>query len=123
MNWDIVLKHIFGSLQLEFVVAFYFFAIMGMTFTLLTHLVRKKVTSVKKKTTLKFSFGFWLKDNLVRMLTNIIVIFLILRFYDKLNIDKELDMFLGLIIGSSIDVIIIMVRNKTNINIFQAKNK
>jgi hypothetical protein len=103
----------------EFVVSFYLFALLGMGLTLLMHLSEAIGKSNKTSKRFKFKWRFWLKDNYIRIITNLIVIFVVLRFYDSLGLKYKLDMFLGFVAGFSIDGIIILLREKTKINIFQ----
>ena len=109
-----ILGYILGNLTLSFLIAFYLFAICGVILSMLLHLGKKV-----KKTKVKLSWQYWIKDNLIRFSTSFICIFIAIRFYDSLPIDVEPNMFFGLVVGMSLDQIIILIRNKTNINLFQ----
>lgn len=119
MNFDVIIKYLFGTMTAEFVVSFYLFALLGMGLTLLIHLNDAIRKSSKTSKRFKFRWKFWLKDNYIRIITNLIVIFVVIRFYDSLGLQYKLDMFLGFVAGFSIDGIIILLREKTKINIFQ----
>lgn len=121
MNWLIIKEYIFGTMTFEFVVSFYLYAVLGMSLTLLLHLGSAMTKSSRKKEKFIFKIKYWFRDNWVRVLTNLIVIFIIIRFYDSLNLQYQLDMFLGFVVGLSIDTIIIFIREKTKFNLFQSK--
>ena len=122
MNWNIVYEYIFGSMTIEFVFGFYLFASLGIFLTHLIHLNQAKINARKKKIEFKFNTKFWIKDNWIRIVTNVLFIFVIIRFYDSLHFNYKLDMFLGFIVGLSIDSVIIFIRKKTTLNIFQINN-
>jgi len=107
-----IIKYLLGDLSIPFLVAFYCFALLGVILSMLFHFGKKKSKS-------KFSIKFWIADNTIRFLSSVICIFVVARFFDNLPINMELNMFLGLVVGSSLDQIIVLVRNKTQINIFQ----
>ena len=109
-----LINYLLGDLTASFLCAFYMFALLGVFLSMLFHFGKGK-----KKRNTKFSFKFWLSDNLVRFFTSVICIFVVARFFDNLPIEMELNMFLGLVVGTSLDQVIVLVRNKTNINIFQ----
>lgn len=121
MDLKLICEYICGGLTIEFVLAFYFYAFLGMFLTLLLHLSSAVSKHMKNAKPFRFKVKFWIKDNWVRILTNIITIFIIIRFYDSLHLQYKLDMFLGFMVGLTIDAIIIFVRKKTTINIFQSK--
>lgn len=120
MDWNLLKIYIFGDMTLEFVVAFYIFSFLGMFLTLMLHLTQAYTKAKRLKKRFKFSLKFWLHDNCIRIITNVFFIFVIIRFYDSLHLNYKLDMFLGLVVGLSIDAFIIFIREKTPINIFQS---
>ena len=113
-----ILKLLFGGVTLEFLISFYIFALLGVFLSMLFHYGTKK-TGAKKPVGHKFNFGYWIKDNVIRLLTSIICIFILVRFYDQLPIEYELNMFLGVLTGTGLDQVIVFIRNKTSIKIFQ----
>lgn len=119
-DWSVFSAYLFGDLKLEFILAFYIFVGMGIILNLSVHLADKAYRKSKTVEGFKFKLKFWIKDNGIRVLSNLIAVFLLLRFYDILNIGYQLNMFLGVIVGSSLDLLIIFIRNKTSINIFQS---
>lgn len=109
-----IIGYILGDVTPAFLVAFYIFSLFGVVLSMLFHYGKKR-----KKDKTKFSFKYWLADNFVRFLTSVFAIFIVVRFFDQLPIDMELNMFLAVVVGGSLDQVIILVRNKTQINIFQ----
>jgi len=114
--------YILGEITLEFLIAFYFFALFGVILSMLLHYGKKSKNDKKRGNKKPFSLKYWFKDNIVRLLTSIFCIFMVVRFYDSLPITYELNMFLGVIVGGSLDQVIVLIRNKTNIDIFQTKS-
>ena len=122
-----IYQYIFGNSTLEFYISFYIFVVIGLILSMLLHLRGKKNRDAKQGKNFKFNIKYWLKDNFNRFVTNIIVVFILIRFYDELkeatNVQYELNMFLGFVAGTSLDRVIMFIRNKTGINAFQTKNK
>ena len=121
MNKTEIMGYLLGTVSIDFLISFYLFSLLGVILSMLFHYGKKrsKDKKVKEHT---FNFKYWLKDNLVRLFTSIICIYLVVRFYDVFHIDYELNMFLGLLVGMGLDQLIVLVRNKTSINIFQTKS-
>ncbi len=112
-------EYILGTLTLAYVMAFYTFAGIGLLFTLTIDYGIKKV---KKKKELRFKLMFWLRDNWKRIIASIIAVFIVVRFYDYLNPQTELSMWIGFVTGAGLDAVIILLRKFTNINLFQSKD-
>jgi len=106
-----IVGYLLGNLTLPFLIAFYIFALMGVIFSMFIH--------VKKKAKTKFSFKFWWHDNYARFFASFMSIYFVARFLNEFFTGLELNMFAGLVVGISLDQIIIVIRNKTNINLFQ----
>lgn len=111
MNWELIKEYIFNGLSIEFYVCFYFFAIFGMIFSMLTHFQRMRKQKKNRSQKIKFNFWYWIKRNIIRFITNLMAIFIIVRFKKVFGVSLELNMFLGFIIGLSIDVIILSIKN------------
>ena len=109
-----IIGYLLGDVSLGFLCAFFIFALGGVLFSMLLHFKRKQ-----KKKKIPFNLSYWILDNIVRFFTSIIIIFLAVRFYNELPIQLELNMFLGFAIGVTLDQVIIYIRRKTNLNIFQ----
>ena len=112
------LQYLLGDLTVNYVLAFYFFSIFGMLFTMTLHYRRKT-----KKKEQEFNVSFWLIDNWARIVGNLMAVFIVLRFASELAPNYELNMWLGLLVGLSIDMVVIGIRKYTKINIFQSKEK
>jgi 6-pyruvoyl-tetrahydropterin synthase len=110
MDWNIVLWYLFNNIAPEFYFAFYIFSQLGMTFSMLIDFQRLKSRKKKSNEKIKFDFKYWIKKNTIRMLTNYIAIFIIIRFPEKLKIASELSMFIAFVSGMSIDVIISVIK-------------
>lgn len=111
MNWNIVSQYILNGISLEFYLSFYIFALIGMTFTMLVHFQQMRTQKKKSNEEVKFNFIYWIKRNGVRFLTNLLAVFILIRFKDNLKISNDLSMFLGFVIGMSIDGLILLIRN------------
>lgn len=113
-------KYILGDLSLTFYAAFFTFVLIGIMASLLLHYGNKTRKQARVGKRNKFRFGYWLKDNTMRILTSIVCVFIFVRFYDVFKINYELNMFVGLLSGMFLDRLIIFIRNKTSVNIFQS---
>jgi len=111
-----ILSNLLGDMTWGFLVSFYIFALFGVIFSMLNHLGDKV-----KRTKVKLSFGYWLRDNIARFFTSVMVIFLVVRFAPEFSLPFVVNMFGAVIVGIGLDQLIILVRNKTTINLFQKK--
>ena len=111
-----ILNNLLGSNTIGFLISFYIFALFGVVFSLLVHLGDKV-----KKTRVKLSFAYWLRDNVIRFFTSVMVIFMVARFAPEMSLPFTVNMFGAIILGATLDQAIIFVRNKTKINWFQKK--
>lgn len=120
-----IISYMFGELTYGFIVSFYLFALLGMTLNMLFHLKGKEKRVRNRGLSFQYNFWYWLKDNTVRGITNMILIFVFMRFYneykDGLAVQLNLGMFLSFILGFGFDKAIVYIRRKTAINIFQSK--
>lgn len=71
-------SYLIGNFSLPFFAALYFFAILGVIIKLLLHANTRDQNS--SNTPQKFSVWFLIKDNRKRILLNVIVIYLTIRF-------------------------------------------
>jgi hypothetical protein len=111
MDWNLVLRYLFNGISAEFYLAFYIFAILGMTFSMLVHFQQVKKSNKRKQKETVFSFKYWFRNNIARLFGNLIAVFVFMRFHESMNIGVELTMFLGFIIGMSIDRVVLMIKN------------
>lgn len=109
-----IISYVLGNLTFPFLVAFYLFALVGVIFSMLVHFKRSKTKSI-------FSIKYWIQDNIVRFFTSFFAIFIVARFLNDIIPGIELGMFAALVVGISLDQVIILIRNKTDINLFQKK--
>jgi hypothetical protein len=116
-------NYILGDVSVNFLIAFYFYAIIGVVFNLLVHYTYKQVRNKRKQNKYtKFSYKYWILDNYKRFLLNLLSIYLIVIFKDNIPIlkDYNLNMFLGFVTGMSLDTIVIILR-KLNLGSLQSK--
>jgi len=111
MDHTIIFQYIFGGISIEFYIAFYLFAILGMLFSMLIDFQRVK--SIRKKSNKKtvFDFKYWVRNNFFRYLTNTIAIFVIIRFPKEIHLEENLNMFIAFLSGMSIDALIALIKN------------
>lgn len=116
-------NYILGDVSVNFLIAFYFYAIIGVVFNLLVHYTYKQVRNKRKQNKYtKFSYKYWILDNYKRFLLNLLSIYLIVIFKDNIPAlkDYNLNMFLGFVTGMSLDTIVIILR-KLNLGSLQSK--
>ena len=121
------LGYLFGLQPMGFVAAYFVLCLVGQLLVLLVHY---KVKGVPKG---KFDKSHWRKDNQVRIATSLLMAYAILACFPymegligfvfvKIGIPYTMNVFVGFLVGVFMDLIIIMFRNKTKVNIFQAKS-
>lgn len=116
-----ILEYILGGHTVNYVIAFYFYSLFGMLFNLFLHYQYKQERNRKRmgrKT--KFNIKFWIADNFSRVSLNFMSIFLTIIFKDSIPLVKDIEnnMYAALLVGMSIDVIILFFK-KINLNSFQ----
>jgi len=110
-----IINDILGSLPFSTYLSAFFFAMLGL-FLRHTIIVRK---SIKKSsdTPNKFDFKYWFANNFMTklsvVLTNIVVIFIALRFSVDL-FSVEVSMFFSFLLGLSIDLVFDKIRKLQN---------
>lgn len=117
-----ILGYILGDVDVKFMVAFYFYVLFGSVLTMLLHYKFKQYKDARRKgVNKKFSVKYWIIDNTARLVTVLMVVFVLIVFKSKIPVfkDYELDTWFGFITGCSLDSIIIIIRNKTKL--FQSK--
>lgn len=103
------LKDILGTETYQAFITQFFFAIIGVTISLL---IAGANRDVNKKTTSKFSFIYLLKDSWKRIALNLLVIFVTIRFFKELA-GFELSLVWCLAIGLGYDRLIKLLKKKT----------
>ncbi len=112
-----ILRNLLGENTIGFFISFTIMATFGTIFSMLLHLGEKV-----KRTKVKVTFGYWLRDNTVRFLSSLMAILIVARFAPEFSLPFGANMFGALGIGLVLDQVIIFFRNKTKVNIFQAKS-
>lgn len=86
-----------------------FFALIGVAFFLLMHSAQRD--PLDQRSPIPFSISFLLTDNLKRIATGIILVFIFLRF-SEYYLGAKLSLVLSFIIGASCDKLGKIVQNK-----------
>lgn len=102
-------QDILGTETYQAFITQFFFAIVGVVISLLMAGANR---DVNKTTTSKFSFIYLLKDSWKRILLNLLIIFVTIRFFKELT-GFELSLFFCLVIGFSYDKLLQIIKKKT----------
>jgi Na+/melibiose symporter-like transporter len=109
---ETIKKIILGSMAPDQFFAMLFFAFIGVAATML--LDTKTRDKDSPRTPEKFHFGFWIKDNFIRILRNILFLCLGIRFYPELNGGEQITPFLAVGLGLGVDGLVAVVRKWKN---------
>lgn len=101
-----------GKTEPDVFMGFCFFAILGITLSLLWHTNTRDATSTA--TPLKFSWIFMLRDNVKRIIASLITVYVCLRFTPEI-LTIQLNDFWAFAIGLGFDKLSEFVKNKTNL--------
>lgn len=112
LNAQPVAEQIFGTNSFQNFVTQYFFAMIGVAISLLLHGANRDVDN--KSTPTNFSFIFLLKDNWKRILLNLLVIFVTIRFFKEIT-GFELSLFFCLLVGIGYDKLIQFIKTKSDL--------
>ena len=104
-----LLNHLLGPQDIWSFIACLLFALVGITISLLIHATNRYKES--EKSPYKFSFSFLIKDNWQRILLNILLILMTIRFCKEIT-GLDLNMFVALLIGMAYDKLAEWLRNK-----------
>lgn len=104
-----VFQHLLGTSDTAKFIACVLFALIGTVISLLVHATNRNKNSAK--TPYKFSFVFLIADNWQRIVLNLLLILVTIRFCKEVT-GLELNMFVSLLIGISYDKIGEYLRNK-----------
>lgn len=99
-----------GQTSIDIFLGFVFFALIGISLSLLWQTTRRDALS--PHTPEKFSFWFMLQDNAKRLTATILTVYIALRFTPEI-FNVELTNFWALTIGLGVDKIAEFVKNKT----------
>lgn len=100
-----------GEITTDVFLGFIFFAIIGISLSLLWQTSRRDQNS--PNTPEKFSFWFMLQDNAKRLTATILTVYIALRFTPEI-FNVTLTNFWALTIGLGVDKIAEFVKNKTS---------
>jgi hypothetical protein len=107
-----MLQQILGTDTYQAFVTQYFFAMIGVLISLLLHGANRDVK--EPSTPNSFSFLFLLKDNWKRIILNLLIIFVTIRFFKDLT-GFELSLFFCLVVGFSYDKLLQLLKDKSSI--------
>lgn len=107
-----ITQQILGTDTYQAFITQYFFAIVGVLISLLLHGANRDVK--EPSTPNNFSFLFLLKDNWKRIVLNLLVIFVTIRFFKELT-GFELSLFFCLGIGFSYDKLLQVIKDKADV--------
>lgn len=103
-----ILAHILGPGDPAFFIAGIIFAIGGIFLSMLIDSAKRDYSN--PSTPDYFSWKFMLKDNLIRLIRNVLVIFVTIRFSREI-IGAEITMYLSFLIGLGLDKVIKFIIN------------
>jgi hypothetical protein len=106
-----VTEQILGTDSYQAFITQYFFAMVGATISLLLHGANRDVK--EPSTPNCFSFSFLLKDNWKRILLNLLVIFVTIRFFKEIT-GYKLSLFFCLAIGIGYDKLLQFMKDKAD---------
>lgn len=112
-----MIQYIFGTTDISKFSACVFFALVGVVISLLIHSTNRDKDSMR--TPFKFRWSVLIDDNSQRILLNLLLILVTLRFCKELT-GLDLNMFVSLTIGVMYDKLSEWLRNKC---IIDKKNK
>lgn len=105
-------KYILGEIDPGLYMASLLFAFVGVLITLLVGSTMRDPNS--KYSPVKFSWRFLIYDNAKRILLNILLIMVSLRFMTEIT-GWEISVWKGFIIGISYDSLLLIIKQKTSI--------
>lgn len=106
------MKYLIGPTEPGLFLACIFFAMLGVAFVLMYGTTLRKVESLESPK--NFSWKYLGKDNLIRLSVSIISVYIALRFLPEL-FNMELTELTAFMVGTSIDGIALLIKQKTNI--------
>lgn len=99
------LIHVLGTSDVPKLMALIFFAYLGALISLLIH-----ATSRAEKNTVAFNFIYLVKDNAARIILNVILIAVSIRFFNDIT-GREVNMWGALAMGVTYDKLLELFRN------------
>lgn len=116
MNKDSLKIYFLNGESSEEFVATFIWALIGLLFSMFIELI----ASTKIKRTGGFVFGFWLKDNIIRMIVSLFAIFIGSAFGDMITgqIPNVAALLIGFFTDKSIEALIKFKKKVNLINVF-----
>lgn len=112
METSKILYHLLGTNDYALVLIGFVYAMIGVALSLLIHSTKRDPN--KQNSPIKFSWNFFLKDNLIRIITGLILIMIFMRFTTEL-IGKEPTVYSAFLIGFMSDKLIEILKSKIDL--------
>lgn len=109
MRKTTLIERILGTTDVSYMIAIFVFAMIGVAISLLIHSTNRNPDSFTSPR--KFSLSYLIKDNWKRILLNILLILVTIRFSEEI-IGVQLNEFVALLIGVSFDKLSEYLQNK-----------
>ena len=107
-----ILYNLLGTNDYSIVLIGFVYAMIGVLLSLLIHSNKRDPNT--QNSPIKFSWGFFLKDNLKRVLTGLILILIFMRFSTEL-IGKDPTVYSSFLIGFMSDKLIEILKSKIDL--------
>jgi hypothetical protein len=107
-----IIKTLLGQNTAAQFVGLYLMAIIGLAVSLLLHTTVRDPNSTN--TPVAFSWSFFFRDNLKRIVLNVMVLFIAIRFYPDL-FGAPINEFLAFGVGLGLDKIIELIKSKSGV--------
>ena len=107
-----MLQEILGTDTYQAFITQFFFAILGVAISLLLHGANRDVKEVS--TPNQFSLVFLIKDNWKRIVLNLLIIFITIRFFKEIT-GFELSLFFCFVIGFSYDKLLQLLKSRSDL--------
>jgi len=115
-----MIQKLIGSVDPQTFFASFLFALIGVAISLLIHSTKRDIRSVS--TPFSFSWKFLILDNIKRIITGILVIYVAIRFYPDW-FGKPMTDFLALGVGLAIDKVIEFIKDRTSLPLSVNRDK
>lgn len=121
MNTDSIQNNFFNGQDINVIVPFLIWGYIGLVLSVLVDIVRNKE---KIKRTGGFNLGFWIQDNLVRVISSILIVLVgVLFSEDLLGIKGNLGAFAAGFITDKVIEMLIKFRSNVDLTRLFTKNK
>ena len=106
--WAEISANLFGGHTAAFFVSSFFFVLLGALACICLNVAKRDKKS--ENTPITFSLKFFIEDNYLRLLANVVIAFVVVRFFDEIFPFMVMSMWLAFVIGFVFDYVIILLR-------------